>query len=328
MNIDITVTNKIPVVLGNPIIVCENSDYTVTFAFDDEWENQPIKTARFNYVQNGNKLYIDVPFSGNTVSVPLLKNINEVSVGVYAGNLCTSAPAVISCKKSILCPNNTHDAPADDIYNELLLTINTKMLDALNEAIRNGEISIEDVKNIVEYNKRENLTFWVGTQAEYDAIEIKEPNRFYLITDSDDAENILDAIDGLPARVTALENDVTELKGKTPVGKVLYSGIFDTGVTVSVSVPGLSNYSVILVYTTREDLPAAEAGILCVKNTNESGEKAFSGVRHIVPTGTDFTHAGIVLLVDSTGETVTKATFKSPDSSFPTQCVTKIVGIA
>ena len=342
MNINISITKKIPLVLGDPVIVCGNSDYTITFTFDDEWNGQLVKTARFNYVRHGNKFYIDVPFTGNVVNVPILRNINDVRVGVYAGDLCTTAPAIIPCRKSILCPNKTHDDPADDIYDELLLIINTKMIDALKDAIDNGEISIEDVKNIVEYNKKEKLTFWVGTQAEYDAIETKTANCFYFITDADDAQEILDMMDGLPDRVTAaesdidalqsdvtaLESDVAELKGKTPVGKVLYSGIFDTGVTVSISVPGLSNYSVILVYTTREDLPTVDAGVLCIKNTNESGESAFSGVRHIVPTGTNFTHAGIVLLVDSTGETVTRATFKAEDSAFPTQCVTKIIGIA
>lgn len=82
-------------------IVCGNSDYQIEFTFDAEWASYSTKTARF--IVNGR--YEDVEFTGTTCPVPIITNATEVMVGVYAGNLCTTTPATISCKLSILCPN-------------------------------------------------------------------------------------------------------------------------------------------------------------------------------------------------------------------------------
>lgn len=80
-------------------IICGNSDYTIQFTFDEEWDAYDTKTARF--IWNGQ--YKDVQFTGSTCSVPILKNTDSVTVGVYAGQLQTTTAAVIGCRKSILC---------------------------------------------------------------------------------------------------------------------------------------------------------------------------------------------------------------------------------
>lgn len=102
-------------------IVCGNSDYTIEFAFDSEWDAETTKTARFSY----NGVHEDVIFSGNTVSVPVLRNVIALSVGVFAGNLRTTTPAFIPCRRSILCDGGVPAAPGEDVYNQIMELLNT-----------------------------------------------------------------------------------------------------------------------------------------------------------------------------------------------------------
>ncbi len=84
-------------------IVCGNSDYVIEFAFDAEWDAHEEKIARF--IWNGQ--FTDVDFTGNTCPVPIITNATAVEIGVYAGELSTTTPAVIGCQKSILCKSAT-----------------------------------------------------------------------------------------------------------------------------------------------------------------------------------------------------------------------------
>jgi hypothetical protein len=129
MNIDIIVANKIATAVGSPIIVCGNSDYTVTFSFDNEWEEYAAKTARFSYIRDGQLKYVDVPFVGNTCEAPVLSGIKRVGIGVYAGELHTTTGAVIECRKSILCDGGEQDPPEESVYNEIMRLFNTKYVD-------------------------------------------------------------------------------------------------------------------------------------------------------------------------------------------------------
>ncbi len=110
MEIKISIVDKRPTVEGSPVIVCGNSDYSIQFTFDAEWDWTTTKTARFVFVSKGVVKYEDVVFEGNTAEVPVLDNIKEVLVGVYAENLRTTVPARIPCELSIRCGTS---APAD-----------------------------------------------------------------------------------------------------------------------------------------------------------------------------------------------------------------------
>lgn len=105
MTIDIIVENKIARTNGTPVIVCGNSDYIINFTFDGEWDGITRKTARFvNYTDNGRrKNFVDVAFTGDAVKMPVMSNITEVYIGVYADDIRTTTPARVECKKSILC---------------------------------------------------------------------------------------------------------------------------------------------------------------------------------------------------------------------------------
>ena len=51
--------------------------------------------------------YVDVLFTGDEAQVQTLYDVSSVEVGVYCGDLQTTTPACIACKRSILCGNAT-----------------------------------------------------------------------------------------------------------------------------------------------------------------------------------------------------------------------------
>ena len=103
-NIQVTVADKIATNMSpGVLIVCGNSDYTVTFAFDGEWDSMETKTARFLFYKQGRSWFTDSTFTGDTVQVPVLSGVDFVLVGAYAGELHTTTPARILCSRSILC---------------------------------------------------------------------------------------------------------------------------------------------------------------------------------------------------------------------------------
>lgn len=125
MNIFVNITNKHAQVVGAPVIVCGNSDHVLEFSFDAEWGPLPVKTARFVWVTAGKVKYQDVVFSGSTVAVPILSNTRQVRVGVFAGDLKTTTPAIIPCEPSILCGTGmVEEKPTENQYNQIMALLN------------------------------------------------------------------------------------------------------------------------------------------------------------------------------------------------------------
>ena len=118
-NIQINIKNKVARA-DRAIIVCDNSDYTAVFDFDDEWSAYDTKTARF--VCGGR--YTDVVFSGNECPVPVIQDTRAVTVGVFAGDLHTTTPAYFACVPSILFGNGIPADPTPDVYNQLMELLN------------------------------------------------------------------------------------------------------------------------------------------------------------------------------------------------------------
>lgn len=122
-DIQITVRGKIASKVDDTVYVCSNSDYTVNFDFDSEWDSYDTKTARFAYRAG----YVDVLFTGDTCALPVIHNADRVYVGVYAGELHTTTPAVIPCRKSILSDGGTPADPPDDVYAQLVAALDGKI---------------------------------------------------------------------------------------------------------------------------------------------------------------------------------------------------------
>lgn len=117
--VQIDIKNKIAELSAPALIVCGNSDYVVEFNFDEEWAEHPVRTARFS-TWNG---YTDVVFEGTQCPVPVLSQASYVKVGVFAGDLCTTTPAYVPCKKSIRCEGGPPIEPPPDVYAQLIAMI-------------------------------------------------------------------------------------------------------------------------------------------------------------------------------------------------------------
>lgn len=85
---------------------------------------------------------------------------------------------------------------------------------ALIQTAQSGGRLIPDTQTAVfgaikETNKNTALTFWVGTQAEYNALANHQNGCFYIITDDDSVAGMQELVNDLDATVTALNSAVT-----------------------------------------------------------------------------------------------------------------------
>lgn len=142
--INIAVKNKIAFQTDDTVYVCGNSDFAVVFDFDDDWADLAEKTARFYY----NGIHQDVVFVGSICPVPIISNAHNIKVGVFAGNLRTTTPAMVSAKKSILCLGGSPAAPADNVYHQIMgvLSALTLKVDELSGKMTGLTASVEDLE--------------------------------------------------------------------------------------------------------------------------------------------------------------------------------------
>lgn len=141
--INVTVSDKIATADHDALYVCGNSDYAIVFDFDSEWDEYESKTARFSH----DGVFMDVVFHGNVCPVPVLSDIFGFVVGVFAGNLCTTTPAYVPARKSILCDGGSPAAPPDDVYSQLMARINE---------LEKGGVSPEIIEQAVKKYMAEN----------------------------------------------------------------------------------------------------------------------------------------------------------------------------
>lgn len=130
--IPVTVRDKIAAAQRDALYVCGNSDFTIEFDFDADWNEHNVKTARFTY----NGTYQDKVFEGNVCPVPIITNTHSFKVGVFAGSLETTTAAYVSAKKSILCGSGSPAAPAPDVYAQIMEMLNAAL--ARIEALEQG----------------------------------------------------------------------------------------------------------------------------------------------------------------------------------------------
>lgn len=119
--INITVIDKIAKLSNKSSkIVCNNSDYKAVFYFDKVWDNFPIKTAIIEY---GNVRVARV-FTGNECDLPPIINARVAKIGVVAGDLHTTTPAMVECDKSILDDGSLPE-PTPDVYTQIMELLNS-----------------------------------------------------------------------------------------------------------------------------------------------------------------------------------------------------------
>lgn len=124
--IHVSIQDKVAAADPEALYICGNSDYSIQFEFDAEWDPFPEKTARFIYANQ----YQDILFRGSICPVPVITGALAITVGVFAGDLHTTTPAVIKAQRSILCPAGSPADPADEVYNQLMAELN-RIYDAI-----------------------------------------------------------------------------------------------------------------------------------------------------------------------------------------------------
>ena len=139
--VNITIAERISSAPAGVVLVCNNPTDTIEFAFDDEWSEYDVKTARFSWANN----FIDVPFSGWSVKVPEITNTQYVFVGVYANGIA-STPIKLDCKRSILCLGDHEYVPPEHTYWDEF----AETLAALNKAAEDANNAANKAENVVE----------------------------------------------------------------------------------------------------------------------------------------------------------------------------------
>lgn len=151
-DINIKVVNKIATNATPDVpLVCGNSKYTITFDFDAEWATEVNRVARFVYYHGHLSYFKEQAFVGNIVNVPVLSNIDYVLVGVYAGDLSTTTPARVRCKRSILC-----GGAEEQITDDEKETIQAQIADLAEQMQSFGEDLDEQVASSIEEYLKEN----------------------------------------------------------------------------------------------------------------------------------------------------------------------------
>ena len=121
--IKISVTGKIATLESkNFELVGGNNDYSVVFTFDEPWQEYPVKTAIFTF---GDTPVFKV-FDGDVCDGVVISNSTACYIGVLAGDLITTTPALIrDIRLSITdVSEGTPEEPTEDVYNQIMELLN------------------------------------------------------------------------------------------------------------------------------------------------------------------------------------------------------------
>ena len=119
-NIAVRIRNRIATPTTSIYIVNGNSDYTVSFDFDAEWEEYNKKTACFLFCKKGDFVTQEVDFTGSSCSIPVLYNIDFVEIGVKAGSIRTTSPARVQCVFGAMDIRGNRFYSSNDLYNQMM----------------------------------------------------------------------------------------------------------------------------------------------------------------------------------------------------------------
>ena len=250
--IKIKIENKIAKPLNN-CVICDNSDYTVKFIFDEEWEKEPLRIARFIW----NKQYVDVQFTGDTCEVPLVSKTNNLAIGVYAGDLRTTTPAILVCHMSILSEDVIEHSVTPSEYEEIMKLLNAQATDiaalkAVDKRIWTNLDTINKTASAAKVKAEE------GVAKADNALANSEANKA-------DIETLYDEKNTIASRLTETENTLNNVKttaetAKTKAEEALARNVFTDEEKAKLA--GITNPMIIKGRVdTVEDLPTiAEIG--------------------------------------------------------------------
>ncbi len=126
--------HSIPIQVSGKVALCpkrylisSNSDYVLTFTFDEEWAESPVKTARVLFDDQ----CLDLVFTGDRVALPRIPPCTALSVGVFSDTLATTA-AELGCIVSVADSDaEVLDALTETQYTQLFAIVNALAARAL-----------------------------------------------------------------------------------------------------------------------------------------------------------------------------------------------------
>ena len=177
---------------------------------------------------------------------------------------------------------------------------------AIEQAVSTGAIKDIDtgfVTKLKECNRNAALSFWVGTQAEYNALTETAQNCFYIITDDTSGEDFDTAFAEMKESVETLAEDVAEIKKST--WKKLFTDE-NGALAVGDIVAGIRNYNMIVANVGNRAM-----GVFCgyVVLCDNTGAGTFSGKGMFFDNmRTETGHCDVSLYADKTSDTITYST--------------------
>ena len=218
--IKIKIENKIAKPLNN-CVICDNSDYTVKFIFDEEWEKEPLRIARFIW----NKQYVDVQFTGDTCEVPVVSKTNNLAIGVYAGDLRTTTPAILVCHMSILSEDVIEHSVTPSEYEEIMKLLNAQATDiaalkAVDKRIWTNLDTINKTASAAKVKAEE------GVAKADNALANSEANKA-------DIETLYDEKNVITSRLTETENTLNNVKTTAEANKADIETLYDEKNTIA-----------------------------------------------------------------------------------------------
>jgi hypothetical protein len=200
-----------------------------------------------------------------------------------------------------------------------------QILAAIEQATSTGEIKDVDtgfVTKLKESNKNAALSFWVGTQAEYNALETITENCFYIISDDTSGEDFDTAFAELKEEVEALADANSKNSEQIKMlnsnrSKALYENVIGVGNLEDIKFnEEPEKYSLLLVMLAGETSQQADGTVdyrgtgnaILRKGTIDSdGNVMFDGLASalLVYTSPDQYMGNVVLVYDTKRKTAT-----------------------
>nr|DAM02636.1 MAG TPA: hypothetical protein [Caudoviricetes sp.] len=115
-DINITVAHKVAV-SDTQSIVCDNSDYTVHWTLDEDWNAYDTKTMRMIYMDG---TFTDKVFSGDVTALPVCTVPGVVQIGLFAGDIRTSRVAILRALPSVRSAAGAPADPTESVYDQLM----------------------------------------------------------------------------------------------------------------------------------------------------------------------------------------------------------------
>ena len=121
----IKVTDKVPELVSGPeYVVCDNSDYTVVWQFDEEWAQFEHRTMQVNYKDG---TYERVLFTGDACALPAIPVRGPVHVGLFAGDIHTTRPARLLAVRSAITDSGEERTPMPNGYAQAIEALDGKL---------------------------------------------------------------------------------------------------------------------------------------------------------------------------------------------------------